>query len=109
MKQNLVLTLKNRDGEVVKEVKAQTFDLRFSTIDNLMLLLDISEETTSFELLKKVSKAWKEITLILDDIFPEMEKEDWTLVKLNDLVPIVLQIVKYTFSEIMSIPTDSKN
>lgn len=105
----LTLPVKDRDGKVIKEVQADTFDIRFGTIDKLMELLDIDEYTSSFELLKKVSTAWREVTDILSDIFPDMEKDDWRYVRLNDLVPVILQVVKYTFSEIMEIPSDSKN
>mgnify|MGYP006952324057 CR=1 FL=1 len=105
----LTLPVKDRSGKVIKEVQADTFDIRFGTIDKLMELLDIDEDTSSFELLKKVSTAWREVTDILSDIFPDMEKDDWRYVRLNDLVPVILQVVKYTFSEIMEIPSDSKN
>ena len=107
--EKLTLTIKDKKGEVIKTVEAQTFDIYFGTIDNLMGLLDLDEETSSFELLKKVSTAWKELINILSDIFPDMEKEDWQYVKVNDLIPILLQIVGYTFSEMMGIPSNSKN
>lgn len=106
---NLMLEVKDKSGNVIKTVEAQTFDIYFGTINSLMELLDIDEDTTSFELLKKISTAWGEVTSLLGEIFPGMTKEDWKFVRINDLVPIVLQVVKYTFLEIMTIPSDSKN
>lgn len=105
----LVLPVKNKDGEVIKTVEAQTFNIYFGTISNLMEVLDIGEESSSFEVLKKVSTAWKQVVEILSDVFPDMEKSDWQYVRLNDLVPVMLEIVKYTFAEIMQIPSESKN
>lgn len=107
--EELTLVLKDNKGNIVKTVKATTLEIRFGTIDKLMELLDIDENTTSFELLKKVSTAWKELVEILNGVFPDMGKEDWNLVKINDLIPLLLQIIKYTFSEIMGVPSNSKN
>ena len=107
--EKLSLTIKDKKGNIIKTVEACSFEVSFGTIDKLMSLIDIDEKTTSFELLKKVSTTWKEITGILDEIFPGMTKEDWCMVKVNDLVPLILQVVKYTFSEIMGIPSEKKN
>jgi hypothetical protein len=108
-KEKLTLQVKDKKGEVIKVVEANTFDIYFGTIDSLMQLLDINEDTSSFDLLKKISTAWGEVTSLLGEIFPDMTDEDWKFVRINDLVPIVLQVVKYTFLEIMTIPSDSKN
>ena len=107
--EELRLVIKDRNSEIIKSVRARSFDIRFGTIDNLMGLLNIDENTTSFELLKKISTTWNEVTTLLDDIFPDMTKEDWKLVRINDLIPVVLQVIKYTFTEIMTIPSDAKN
>lgn len=109
MIREIKLPVKNKKGEIVKEVTAMTPAIYFGTISNLMELLDINDTTSSMELLKKVSTAWKEIVEILSDIFPEVTEDEWKCVRLNDLVPIVLQVIRYTFSEIMTIPSDSKN
>lgn len=109
MIQEIKLPVKNKKGEVIKEVTAMAPAIYFGTIDKLMELLDITEDTGSMEILKKVSTAWKEIVEILSDAFPEMNEEDWEYVRLNDLVPVILQVIRYTFSEIMTIPSDSKN
>lgn len=106
--QELRLPVKNKRGEVVKEVIAYTPQIYLGTIMNLMELLEIGDDISGLELLKKVSNAWKEVKEILSDIFPEMEEEDWEYIRLNDLIPIILQVVRYTFAEIMTIPSDSK-
>lgn len=105
--ENLTLTIRKNDS--VKVVEANTFDIYFGTIDKLMCILDIDENTTSFQLLRKVTVVWKELTKILNEIFPDMEQEDWDYVRINDLVPVIMQVIRYTFYEIMGIPSDSKN
>jgi hypothetical protein len=38
-----------------------------------------------------------------------MDEEDWDGVKLSELLPVVVAILKGSFAHILSIPTDSKN
>ena len=109
MTREIKLPVRNKKGEVVKNAEAMTPAIYFGTISNLMELLDIDDTTSSMELLKKVSTAWKEIVEILSDVFPEVTDDEWKYIRLNDLVPVVLQVIRYTFSEIMTIPSDSKN
>lgn len=109
MTREIKLPVRNKKGEVVKKAEAMTPAIYFGTISNLMELLDIDDTTSSMELLKKVSTAWKEIVEILSDVFPEVTDDEWKYIRLNDLVPVVLQVIRYTFSEIMTIPSDSKN
>ena len=104
------LTLNIKDGQGnVKTFEAGTFTISFGTIDKLMGLMDLDEQTSSFEVLKKITSAWKEIVKIMGEIFPDMTPEDWDCVKLNDLVPVVLKVVQFTFAEMMHIPSDPKN
>ena len=106
MQKEIKLTVKNKKGEVVKEVTAHAFSIYYGTIDKLMSLLDLDDATTSFEILKKVTTAWGEVTEILGEMFPDMEPSDWDYVKINDLVPVVLQVVRYTLTELMEIPSE---
>lgn len=106
MQKEIKLTVKNKKGETVKEVTAHTFSIYYGTIDKLMSLLDLDDATTSFEILKKVTTVWGEVTEILGEMFPDMEPSDWDYVKINDLVPIVLQVIRYTLTELMEIPSE---
>lgn len=104
--EKIMLQIRNREGEVTRTAEAKAFDIRFGTIDHLMELMDIDENTTSFDMLKKVSTAWTEVVSLLGEIFPDVTEAEWADIRLNDLVPTVFQVVKYTFSEIMSLPTE---
>lgn len=107
--EELVLTVRDKEGEIIKEVTAHTFSIYWGTINDLMELVSIDENTSSFEVLKKLSGAWGQVTEIMGEIFPGMTPEDWKYVRINDLVPVVMQVIKYTFAEIMGIPSDKKN
>lgn len=99
-----------KDGETIEKTRtAETVELEFGTIRNLMGLLDIEDVNDTTQLLRKVNGAWEEITSVLSDCFPDMEDEDWDHVKLKELIPVTLSILKSSFAEILSIPNDSKN
>lgn len=106
---NLVLNVYDKSGEIVKTSEAKMIDLEFGTIESLMELLNIEEINVTTDLLKTVYGAWDELTNILSQCFPDMEKSDWKHVKLKELIPLVINILKYSFEEILTIPNDSKN
>lgn len=105
----LLLNTYDREGKIVKTVEAQMFDIEFGTIRALMKVLDIDNIEDTAELLKTVTNAWEEILSILGQCFPEMEDDDWTHVKVKELLPVLLDIIRFTFSEIMTIPASEKN
>lgn len=105
----MVINVYDKEGNVVKTCEAQFIDIRFGTVRNLMKLLKIDDVTDTANLLTMVYDAWEELTVILSDIFPDIEGDEWDNIKLNELVPTVLQIIKESFAQIMSIPKDPKN
>ncbi len=107
---NLKLNVYDSTGKnIAKTCTAETFDIMFGTVNTLMNLLKIEQLDNQVELIKTICDAWDELTNILNNVFPNMTDEDWNHVKVKELVPIIVGIVKYTISETMSIPSDSKN
>lgn len=109
MNNTLELNVYDEEGKVVKTSKAQMIDLEFGSVRNLMELLNIEDVNDTGHLLKIVYKAWDEIIKILNKSFTDMEYEDWEHVRVKELLPVVVGILKYSFSEILNIPSDSKN
>lgn len=107
--EELILKVYDDENNVVKEAKAGLIELKFGSIRSLMKLLNIEDITDTAELLKTVYSAWEQLTKILNSCFPEMTEEDWDNVKVNELIPVLVDILKYSFTQILSIPTDSKN
>lgn len=107
--EELILKVYDEENNVVKEAKAGLVELKFGSIRSLMKLLNIEDITDTAELLKTVYSAWEQLTKILNGCFPDMTDEDWDNVKVNELIPVLVDILKYSFTQILSIPTDSKN
>lgn len=97
------------NDNIVKVAEAKVIDLKFGTIRSLMELLNIDSVEDTGELLKTIYGAWDQIVAILDKCFPTMEYGDWENVKLKELVPVMVEILKFSFSEILKVPKDSKN
>lgn len=105
----LSLNVYDEKGEIKKTCEARTVDLEFGTIRALMKVLNVDKMNDSAELLSILYGAWEQVIEVLNKCFPDMEQEDWEHVKVKELLPIVLSILKTSFAEILSIPKDPKN
>lgn len=106
----LVLKIYDKSGKnVEREVTGSIFDIMFGTVQEIMSLLEITEDMDSFVLLRKISSAYGELTMILNEIFPDVTADEWKRVKVKELIPLLIDIFKVAFTEILSIPVDPKN
>lgn len=107
---NLILNIYDSTGKnIVKTAKSTTYDLMFGTVMGLMDLLKIEDLENTVELLKVLHNAWAEIKSVLSEVFPDVTDDEWKHVKVKELLPIIVSIAKFAVSDMLSIPTDSKN
>lgn len=104
---------KDENGKKVikKQCDAETIDLEFGTIAKLMELVNIENVDSLPEMLKTIYGAWEEITNVLGEAFPDMDKEagDWDHVLVKELYPTIRDILKFSIMEIAGIPSEGKN
>lgn len=105
----LKLNVYDDENNVVKTATAEVMELKFGSIRRLMKLLNIDDVNDTAQLLKVVYGAWEQLTKILNGCFPDMTDEDWDNVKVSELVIVLVAILKYSFTQMLSIPADSKN
>ncbi len=105
----LTINVYDDENNVVKTAKAEPVKIKFGAIRSLMKLLKIDDINDTGELMKTVYDAWEELTVILSKIFPDMSEEDWDNVELAELIPVVLEVLRFSFSNILTIPKESKN
>ena len=103
------LNVYDDEGKVLKTVSAEKVKLKFGAIRSIMELLNVENIEDTASLLKTVYGAWGQLTRILTKCFPDMTEADWENVELSELVPAVIEILRYSFSEILTIPKDEKN
>lgn len=109
MEETIKLNVYDENDNIIKTVEAQFVELRFGTIRGLMELLNVENIDDTGELLKTVYQAWDKLTSIMNKMFPDLNEDDWDNLKLSEVVPVLLQILRTSFVQILSIPTESKN
>lgn len=100
------LNVYNKDGEVVKTVEGRNIDIKFGHIRSIMKLLNVDNIDDTYDLLNSVYSAWEKLTEILSECFPEMEEDDWENIRIKELIPELIQIIKDSFAEILTIPKE---
>ena len=102
------LNVYDDDDNIVKTSTAEITELKFGPIRRLMKLINIDDINDTAELLKTVNSAWDQLTKILNRCFPDMEDDDWDNVKVSEIMVVLVAILKYSFTQILTIPTDSE-
>lgn len=106
---DLILNVYDDENKIVKTSKAELVDLKFGAIRRLMKLLNIDDINDTAELLKTVYSVWDQLTKILNGCFPDMTEDDWDNVKVSELIPTLMSIFKFSFTQMLTIPVDQKN
>ena len=104
MDDKIRLRVYDDDDKVIKEVSANVVEIRMGTIMKLFALSGIDEVEDMTSMLRMVSGAWGSLTKILGKIFPDMTDDDWDGVKVNELLPIVVTIIKRSLGALGNIP-----
>lgn len=100
------LNVYNKDGEIIKTVEGRNIDIKFGHIRSIMKLLNVDNIDNTYDLLNSVYSAWEKLTEILSECFPEMEEDDWENIRIKELIPELIQIIKDSFAEILTIPKE---
>lgn len=106
---SLEINIYDKKGKVKKTAKANLVDLEFGQVRKIMDLLEIESVTNTIEIVKKVNDAWDEIKAIIAQIFPDLNEEELDSIKLKELIPMLIIIVKYSFAEIIQYIPQEKN
>lgn len=109
MSQIMEIKVYDKNGKVKKTCTAEMLDLRFGTIRSIIEILNVENIEDTEQLLLTVTRAWEQVTGILSECFPEMSYEDWENVKMKELMPVLIGILKFSFREILTIPKNPKN
>ena len=109
MSQNLEIKVYDKNGKVKKTCVAEMLDLKFGTVRSIIQILNVENIADTSQLLATIYKAWEQVTDILSECFPGMEEDDREYVKVKELLPVLIGIIRYSFSEMLTIPNNSKN
>lgn len=82
--------------EIEKTVTAETYDLMFGTVEDILGLLDAIGDTTDADaVLKAITVNWDKLCVLLLDVFPQMTRDDLKHVKVREVVPVIVELFKF--------------
>lgn len=82
--------------EVEKTVTAETYDLMFGTVEDILGLLDAIGDTSDADaVLKAISVNWEKLCILLLDVFPQMTRDDLRNIKVREVVPVIVELFRF--------------
>ena len=98
------LKLNIYDGKrVEKTYVADEIDIMFGTVEDLLEVIDFDNLNDEKEVVKVVIKTLNNLKPFLKQIFDGLTDDEIKRTKVKELVPLFVDIVKYTMDELKSL------
>ena len=94
--------------ELVKTYTTDSVELMFGTVEDILSVVDIEKLNDEKAVALMIVKAWKELKPFLKDVFHGLTDEDIKGVKINEMIPVCMDIFK-GISETMGVLSSGKN
>ena len=94
---------------ISKQYTAETVDIMFGTIEDLIEVLDIDKLNDNMEWAKFIALSMKKLKPLLKEVFTGVTDEELKNTKIKELVPLFINIFKYMVKEFNLLGNDSKN
>lgn len=101
-------TGRTSQNEVAKTVTAQPYDIMFGTVEDILGLLDAVNSDDDSAIIGAVVDNWEKLTVLMLDVFPDLEPTDVRNIKVRDVVPVMVELFKYVIASFGG-GEDSKN
>lgn len=108
---SLVLNIYNPETkEVAKTYTAETVDIMFGTVEDIIDVIDIENLNDNKVWLKVIGVSIKKLRPLLKEVFFGVTDDELKCTKINELIPLFKDIFKFMMSEINGLGgTGSKN
>lgn len=94
---------------IVKQYTAETVDIMFGTIEDLIDIIDVEKLGDNLEWAKVIALSMKKLKPLLKEVFVGVTDEELKNTKIKELVPLFINIFKFMTSEINGMGGNSKN
>lgn len=94
--------------EIEKTYTVNSIDLMFGTVEDILNVVDVDKIGDKTEVAKMVIKGWGQLKPFLKDIFPGLTDDEIKGVKINEMIPVFMQIFM-GISENMGVLVNGKN
>lgn len=102
--------------EIKKTYTANEYDIMFGTVEDLIQLIDIDNlkggvNDTDFigAVAQLLKGGFNEIKTILIELFPDVTEDELRNTKMKEVIQLIVDLVRYGFSEMMLGAKNSKN
>lgn len=107
----LVLNIYKNKNEIEKTYTAETYDLMFGTMEDILNIIDIEKfdsgdkEDFVAAASKLIAGGLNQLKPLLLDVFDGLTEEELRKTRVADLTKIVIEIVKYSITQIRGAST----
>lgn len=103
------LNVYDRDTkELAKTYTTDSIDLMFGTVEDILNVVDLDNLNDQKAMAVMIVKGWKQLKPFLKDIFPGLTDEDIKGVKINEMIPVFMEIFQ-GIAENMGVLMNGKN
>lgn len=96
-------------GTIEKTYVTDTYDLMYGTIEDLLEIVDFDKMDDNVEVGKMILKILPKIKPFLKDVFDGLTDDELKRTKVKELIPLFIDIFKFSLNELSSIGGDEKN
>lgn len=96
-------------GTIEKTYRTDTYDLMYGTIEDLLEIVDFDKMDDNVEIGKMILKILPKIKPFLKDVFDGLTDDELKRTKVKELIPLFIDICKFSLNELSSIGGDEKN
>ena len=94
---------------VAKQYRAETVDIMFGTIEDIIDIVDIDKLDDNMELAKILMIAMKKLKPLLKEVFTGLTDEELKCTSIKELIPLFKDIINFMMAEINGLGANSKN
>ena len=102
----LKLNIYKKQNEIEKTYSANTYDLLFGTMEDFIQIIDLEKLSSSKNedfvsaIARLVAEGMGQLKPLFMDIFEGLTEEELRRTKVNELVTIVFNVIKYSITQI---------
>lgn len=92
---------------IEKTYKAETFDIMFGTVEDLLNIIDLEKLNSDTEIAKLIIKVFPLLKPLLKDVFEGVTDDELRRTKIKELIPLFVDIFVFALKELNN--NSSKN
>ena len=90
----LTLNIYRNKSEIEKPYTAESYDLMFGTVEDIIQLINVDELTDNEAIARVVVKCFTQLKPFLKDIFEGVTDDELKRVKVKELIPLFVNVFK---------------